>query len=1148
MPDLGFLPKTRRDLEEVNDLLALGDEAEAGQLWRELGFVPMEFEKWDRVYEKLQQIALKREQVLESRLLQEGTKVFQLETELKSTRRTLKETENECEMVKSALISGKRSQDPAEVIVLRMQIKALEEGIAARDTDIGQLTQEVALCRAEEARLGLIVQSSLSDLRNTQGNKGNEGKNTAESLDLMQKIQELKAENEVLAGKIEEQGRLRAVIDQQTAEIAEMQAAASTSQSSAPLQAQLSDLQSALSLEESARSQATAQLQDTLAALQASHAQETLQLTRQLAGKEALAMQANLRLQGLEEQLAELLDRNSQKEREICALEERVEDLEAQKNSISGEYERVCREVLTEKAEKTAVSEELREASEALEKAEREAQDSRAELQKIRSQMAQIRAKSADLETELQTNQLNFDLQLAQRLSETAEIRKILEADKRLLEGKIEKMESKCSDLASSQMSLQRQREELRIDLETTRKKAEILQEDNIRFTSALESAQLSSATQFERCKAEWNTLQRQYEELTREKQALEGCFRELRQGEEQAEETQKALEALKKLHADCGNTAVRVRKEAEKDREVMEQQRNRVERDLQDCKARFTYLFNLYRAREIELIALRAYSQAKPSLSTVSLDPKSEEILALQRRLSTQDVTITELQQRLITQMTQSTQSISLPESSFEGEVRRALVDWTNGLPERVRSRLRGEKMQEVLEIQEIGTVISSVLGEISGVLASGDSPNPQFDTLKAAQLLDQLDRGNGSIDSAVALGVLLHNEELQKELILKSAQMVQQNAYFQREMRGTEGQEKELWTIQRWHESEKEALGLRNTLLATSQRLADFYRSQSHLKQQLAQCEDQKSEILALKTALEKSQSRLKALESRLQTVRTLENQKETYENVLQTLRAQVAKSEGEFEGFRAAWERGVGALKTELLDFGGEAVKVDNDSPERTLSAVIGAFKTVRGGLNQRISELERRLAGIVDERDSDSREKSLLTKARDQARQEADKLRLEARELKLQLDRCKEDLKTARCRSLSEAADTQSVTATADLERIRGDLETAKSALVTAQIRIKSLESDNRALNSDLKALKSAQTAQSQDLLRDLQTKTELIERLVGDNENTKQHYHRQELALRELLCEKEEALQRLEAVQVTTASWSFRRRSSKTQEN
>ena len=96
MPDLGYLPKTRRDLEEVNDLLALGDEAEAGKLWQELGFVPMELEKWDGVYEKLQQIALKREQALENRLVQEGTKVFQLETELKSTRRTLKETENAC--------------------------------------------------------------------------------------------------------------------------------------------------------------------------------------------------------------------------------------------------------------------------------------------------------------------------------------------------------------------------------------------------------------------------------------------------------------------------------------------------------------------------------------------------------------------------------------------------------------------------------------------------------------------------------------------------------------------------------------------------------------------------------------------------------------------------------------------------------------------------------------------------------------------------------------------------------------------------------------------------------------------------------------------------------------------------------------------
>jgi len=1142
VPDLGYLPKTRRDLEEVNDLLALGDEAEAGKLWQELGFVPMELEKWDGVYEKLQQIALKREQALENRLVQEGTKVFQLETELKSTRRTLKETENECEMVKSALIAGKRSQDPAEVIVLRMQIKALEEGIAERDRDIGELTQEVALCRAEEVRLGLILQA---DLRNAQGSKGNERKNTEESLNLMQKVQELTAENEVLAGKIEEQGQLQAIIDQQTAKIAELQAFVPTSPPPNTLQTQLSDLQSALSLEESARTQATAQLQDTLTTLQASHAQETLQLTRQLAGKEALAMQANLRLQELEEQLADLLDRNTHKEREICALEETNEDLEAQKASISGEYERVCREVMAQRAENAAISEELRETAEALAKAKGEGIEIRAELQTFRSQMAQIRAKNSDLETEVQTNQLNFDLQLAHKLSETAEIRKLLESDKRLLEGKIEKMEAERLDSANTHMTLQHQREELRLDLEAARKKSEILQEDHIRLTCVLESLQLSSSTEYEHYQAELTSLKRQCEDLVREKQGLEGRVRELRVAEEQGGEAQRALEELRRLHVDCGNAVLRVRKEAERDREEMERQRNRVERDLQDCKLRFAYLFNLYRVREVELIALRAAT----SVLSPSIVPKSPETLSFQSRLSAQDLTITELQKRLITQMTQSTQPFGPVESSFEGqEVRRALVEWVNGLPEWVRGRLRGEKMEKLLEIREIGDAISSVLGEISGLLASIESPNPPFDTLKAAHLLDKLDRGSGPIDQAVSLSLLIHNEELQKELVHKSAQMIEQNAYFQREMRESEGQEKELWTIQRWHESEKETLQLRNSLLGTSQRLADFYRSQSDLKQKLSESDDQKTEILSLKSALEKSQSRLKALESRVQTVRTLENQKETYENVVQGLREQVGKREGELEVFRAAWERGVGDLKKELLDFGGEAVRVEMDSPERTLSAVIGAFKAVRGGLNQRISELERRLAGIVDERDSDSREKSLLTKARDQARQEADKLRIEARELKLQLDRCKEEVKTARSRSLSEARDTQSVAATADLERTRRDLEAAKSAFAAAQVRVKSLESENRTLNSDLNALKSVQIAQSQDLLRDLQTKTELIERLVGDNESTKQHYHRQELALRELLCEKEEALQRLEAVQVTTASWSFRRRSSKTQEN
>lgn len=1143
-------------MEEVNDLLAFGDEAEAGKLWRELGFVPMEMERWDQVYEKLQQVGLKQQQIAETRLVQESTKVFQLENELKSVRRTLKETENECEMLKSALTTGKRSQDPAEVIVLRMQIKALEEGIAVRDKDIEDLTNEVALTKAEEQRLSQIVQNLQFDARNTPGNRGNEGSSTEESLNLMQKIQELTAENEVLARKMENQGRLKAIIDQQSSRIAELQASPPTPSPSTAHQ-DVSDLQTSLSLEQSVRVQATSQLQETLEALQASHAQETLKLTKQLAGSEALAMQANMRIQDLEEQLAEFLEKITEKEREICGLEETNEELEGQKASISAEYERVCREISAEKAQKSDISDELREIKEALDKENRELEATRSELQTVRSQMAEIRAKNSDLETEIQTNQLNFDLQLAQKLSETAEIRRNFESDKRLLEEKIAKLSKERSELAESQMSLQHQREELRIDLETARKKAEVLQEDNIRLQSIQESLQFSSKTQYENCKSELNSLEGRYEELMREKKELEREVNELKEGEGELEETQRALNELQRLHSNCGSVEMRVRREGEKDREQVEEEKNRLQRELKDTQSRLSYIFNLFRVREIELIALRAthpkahHPISKPQTprrgSTPALDPKSSEILALQNRICSQDLTITELQQRMITQMTQSTRAIS---PAIEGgeRVELVIVEWVNGLPEWVRSRMRGDKLEELVEKHANFTGISSVLAEISHILASITNPNPLFDTVKAADLLDKFDRGNGPIDSAVSLSLLIHNEELQRELIHKSEQLMEQNAYFQQETREIEGQEKELWTIQRWHESEKEALQLRNSLLAISQRLEDFYRSESDLKEKLSESEAQKTEIFALKSALDKSQTRLKGLESRVQAVRTLENQKETYESVVADLRSKIGRLEGEFEVFRGAWERGAAQLNTELLDFGGETVKVDKESPERTLVAIIGAFKAVRGGINQRISELERRLASIASDRDSDSLEKSLLLKARDQARSEADKLRAEARDLKFQLDRTTEDLKNARNRPASDSNRTKSATQTAENDKIREELISVKSALATAEVRVKSLESDNSALNSEITLLKSTQNTHFQDLIRDLQTKSELIERLVGDNENTKQHYHRKELALQELLSEKEEALQRLEAVQVTTASWSFRRRSSKTQEN
>ena len=1145
--DQGYMQKVRRDLEEVCDLLALGDQEEAGKLWRTHGFLPIEHSPWSDVYFKLQHTSLTLLQSLETRLTSSDARLFHLSNDLKSTKRALLESENQCDLVKSALITSKRTADPAEVIVLRMQIKTLEDGIADRDRDIAELTTETELLKAEEQRLTLIVENLQLDSKNKENFRDSETING----DLLRKIQELTAENEIKTRKLQEKTYWEEIIDLQKREIEELKAkfsaAPAVSQSFSPLKLELDDLQSALVIEKNTRTQTTAQLQATIAGLESSHSSETLKLTQQLTNSEALAMQANLRIQEMQGKITDLMDKLHYKEQEMYQIEQEKENLERQIESISAEFERNCRENEQEKREKAELNAELREKNTEIEKMAAELEQNKSEMTQIREKMTQIRAKNAELETEIQSNQLNFDLKLSQQLSESSEIRKILESDKRLLEEKIAKIDFERSEFTEKIDNLKNQKEEIKLNSEMNRKKVEILEEETANLTAKIENLQRNSQIQVISLQNNTRKLEEKCGFLEEENRILKIKNKEIAEIERILEEEKREKEELEKEHFKCANLELRVKVEVEKVQNVCEKRISDLETELKDTKLRFGYALNLYRVRELEVVSLRAAQSGSKYLqktktsrrgSAPSLDTKDHEIATLQNRLKTQESTISELQKRIISLMTEET---ATKRPDFEENRRnieefiRNILEWIEKLPDYITETLNKQGLERLIETnvdeRECYVCVSDLLTSILPVLTSSPSSFPPFHPKKSQELLSKFDQNSDFPDFSILFSLSLHNIELQKELISKSDQLISQNSFFKRNF---EGKEQDLWVIQKWHESEKEILTLRNTILDLNQRFEHFYRAKIDFNAKNSENEALKNELFAQKADFENSQKKLKELEIRLQNFRFLENQKSTYEAVISNLREKTAKIDSEFDSFRADFQKGISDLKSELRDFSGENVVINEEKPDLVLSGVWNWFKTVRVGLNQRISELERRLEGILVEKDRENREKMQVIRGREAVKEENLRIKAEMKAGKMKLEEANAEIKALKKRITEENEQKAE-------NRLIDEFEAVKNELQTAQKRIKSLETENNLLNSDLKSLKTRKNSESVDLIRDLQTKSELIERLVGDNENTKQHYHRKELALLELLSEKEEALHRMEAVQMTTMSVSFRRR-------